>query len=136
MTHQPAISFSNSFHFPFTRAGGRTSNVRQKQKTVIPNLLRVTMSVGWLVAATIAGFYTFFCWICASDGWASSIWINRHADQLAIAAGAIGFGCGLLGGIRRWTRARWGIADILAGLPMIAFVLSVMGLSIAAHGIN
>jgi hypothetical protein len=31
MTHQPAISFSNSFHIPFNRAGGRTSNVRPKQ---------------------------------------------------------------------------------------------------------
>ena len=30
MTHQPAISFSNSFHFPINRAGGRTSNVRQR----------------------------------------------------------------------------------------------------------
>jgi hypothetical protein len=28
MTHQPAMSFSNSFHFPFNRAGGSTSNVR------------------------------------------------------------------------------------------------------------
>ena len=27
MAHQPAISFSNSFHFPFNSAGGRTSNV-------------------------------------------------------------------------------------------------------------
>ena len=27
MTHQPAISFSNSFQFLFNRAGGRTSNV-------------------------------------------------------------------------------------------------------------
>ncbi len=30
VTHQPAISFSNSIHFPFNRAGGRTSNVRHK----------------------------------------------------------------------------------------------------------
>ena len=30
MTHQPAISFSNSFHFPFNRAGGRSSNVMQR----------------------------------------------------------------------------------------------------------
>ena len=30
MTRQPAISFSISFHFPFNRAGGRTSNVRQR----------------------------------------------------------------------------------------------------------
>ena len=26
MTHQPAISITTSFHFPFNRAGGRTSN--------------------------------------------------------------------------------------------------------------
>jgi hypothetical protein len=32
VTHQPAISFSNSFHFPFNRAGGRTSNVDRKKK--------------------------------------------------------------------------------------------------------
>ena len=30
VTHQPAISFSISFQHPFSRAGGRTSNVRQK----------------------------------------------------------------------------------------------------------
>lgn len=28
MPHQPAMSLSISFHFPFNRAGGRTSNVR------------------------------------------------------------------------------------------------------------
>jgi hypothetical protein len=28
VTHQPAISFSNSSQFPFNRAGGRTFNVR------------------------------------------------------------------------------------------------------------
>ncbi|MEO7100151.1 MAG: MotA/TolQ/ExbB proton channel family protein [Luteolibacter sp.] len=33
MTHQPAISFSNSFHLLFNRAGGRTSNVLQEMKT-------------------------------------------------------------------------------------------------------
>ncbi len=33
VTHQPAISFSISIHFPFNRAGGRTSNVRQKIRT-------------------------------------------------------------------------------------------------------
>ena len=31
MTHQPAISFSISFQHPFNRAGGRTSNVRQRK---------------------------------------------------------------------------------------------------------
>ena len=30
VTHQPATSFSNSNHFPFTRAGGRTSNVSEE----------------------------------------------------------------------------------------------------------
>jgi hypothetical protein len=30
VAHQPAISSSISIHFPFNRAGGRTSNVRQK----------------------------------------------------------------------------------------------------------
>ena len=33
MSHQPAISFSISFHFIFNRAGGRTSNVGQEMKT-------------------------------------------------------------------------------------------------------
>jgi predicted RNase H-like HicB family nuclease len=33
VTRQPAISFSNSFHFPFNHAGGRTSNVRRKDGT-------------------------------------------------------------------------------------------------------
>jgi hypothetical protein len=35
VTHQPAISFSISIHFPFNRAGGRTSNVRQNMKAAI-----------------------------------------------------------------------------------------------------
>ena len=35
MTHQPAISFSNSFHFLFNRAGGRTSNVREDEELLI-----------------------------------------------------------------------------------------------------
>jgi hypothetical protein len=30
VAHQPAISISISTRFPFNRAGGRTSNVRQK----------------------------------------------------------------------------------------------------------
>jgi hypothetical protein len=30
MAHQPAISFSISLQHPFNRAGGRTSNVREK----------------------------------------------------------------------------------------------------------
>jgi hypothetical protein len=30
VAHQPAISFSISFQHPFNRAGGRTSNVREK----------------------------------------------------------------------------------------------------------
>lgn len=30
MTHQPAISISNSIHCPFNRAGGRASNVLQR----------------------------------------------------------------------------------------------------------
>ena len=33
VTHQPAISFSNSIHFPLIRAGGRTSNVSQEIMT-------------------------------------------------------------------------------------------------------
>lgn len=36
MTRQPAISFSGSFHFPFNRAGGRTSNVRPRKYLEIP----------------------------------------------------------------------------------------------------
>ena len=35
MTHQPAISFSVSILFPFTGAGGRTSNVRSKMKKIL-----------------------------------------------------------------------------------------------------
>ena len=33
VTHQPAISFSISIHFPFNRAGGRTSNVLPDDST-------------------------------------------------------------------------------------------------------
>ena len=49
MTHQPAISFSISFHFPFNRAGGRTSNVRRinKMKT-LPYLLPIICTSFWL----------------------------------------------------------------------------------------
>jgi hypothetical protein len=34
VTHQPAKSFSISFQHPFNRAGGRTSNVRGRLKTM------------------------------------------------------------------------------------------------------
>ena len=41
MARQPAISFSNAFHFPFNRAGGRTSNVLQKMDTnTKPDIVR------------------------------------------------------------------------------------------------
>ena len=39
MTHQPAISFSITFQFPFNRAGGRTSNVRQRMEPPPPESL-------------------------------------------------------------------------------------------------
>jgi hypothetical protein len=45
VTHQPAISFSNSFQFPFNRAGGRTSNVLQKKMHLLGML---TMIGGFL----------------------------------------------------------------------------------------
>ena len=35
MTRQPATSFSISFYLPFNRAGGRTSNVRQRIQSVL-----------------------------------------------------------------------------------------------------
>ena len=57
MTHQPAISFSNSFHFPFNRAGGRTSNVRQKNMNLIVDEIigKIAPSV---VAAIVASWVT------------------------------------------------------------------------------
>gem|GEM_PF-6676663 len=33
MTHQPAISYSISFHFPFNRAGGRTLTLAEEMNT-------------------------------------------------------------------------------------------------------
>ena len=39
MTHQPARSFSNSFHFPFKRAGSRILNVLLKMKLFITVIL-------------------------------------------------------------------------------------------------
>ena len=59
MAHQPAISFSNSFQFPFNRAGGRTSNDRQRiQSTMKRNLKRVL----WIVAlfTLLSGACLFF----------------------------------------------------------------------------
>jgi hypothetical protein len=43
VTHQPAISLSISSHFPLNRAGGRTSNVRQKMKKMTKDLLIFTI---------------------------------------------------------------------------------------------
>ena len=94
---------------------------------MISSLFRVAMSGGWLTTAGISGFYTSFCWMWwLSDSMASSIWIDRHADQLFVSGVAVGISCGLLGAIRRWARARWGLADVLAGTPMIAFVLTLI----------
>lgn len=48
MTHQPGISFSNSFLSPFNPPGGRTSNVRSKinmKKHHLPLLLAPTISI-------------------------------------------------------------------------------------------
>jgi hypothetical protein len=42
VTHQPAISSSISFQHQFNRAGGRTSNVVQKNKTNENNPIRDT----------------------------------------------------------------------------------------------
>jgi hypothetical protein len=39
VTHQPAISFSISIHFPFNRAGGRTSNVSPENEDPHPTTL-------------------------------------------------------------------------------------------------
>jgi probable HAF family extracellular repeat protein len=49
MTHQPAISFSNSIHFPFNRAGGRTSNVRKKNKMQTYHKLLALIVTGLVV---------------------------------------------------------------------------------------
>jgi hypothetical protein len=42
VTHQPAISFSISLQFPFNRAGGRTSNVLQRNEEYPPPAHGVT----------------------------------------------------------------------------------------------
>ncbi len=57
MTHQPTISFSISFQFPFNRAGGRTSNVRQEMpvRIRIQRLLVVLGSGLLLLYALIYG---------------------------------------------------------------------------------
>ena len=44
VTRHPAISFSNSFHSLFNRAGGRTSNVRQKM-VIRPYVILVACSL-------------------------------------------------------------------------------------------
>ena len=54
MTHQPAISFSNSFHIPFNRAGGRTSNVVQNKSSIMKRLF-YAVSLGVTLALTCIG---------------------------------------------------------------------------------
>jgi hypothetical protein len=94
--------------------------------------IRVTAAIVWLVAATSAAFYVFYTLMCVSDNWPTSIWLNQNAAKLELAAIAFGLACGILGGIRRLKRARWGLADILAGLPIISLVISFLGLLVAA----
>lgn len=100
---------------------------------MLTTFIRVTAAIVWLVAATSAAFYVFYILMCVSDDWSTSIWLNQHAGKLEIAAIALGLACGILGCIRRLKRARWGLADILAGLPIIAFVISFLGLVIADY---
>jgi hypothetical protein len=56
MTHQPAISFSNSFHFPFNRAGGRTSNVRQNGRSTTNVKLRLSKYL-WIAVLLVIGLF-------------------------------------------------------------------------------
>lgn len=91
-------------------------------------LLRGSASLGWLVAATCASFYTFLCWAFASDGLSLASWFDRHGDELAISSVSVGFGCGVLGAVRRWNRSRWGAFDFVAALPVAALVISFFGL--------
>jgi hypothetical protein len=44
VTHQPAISFSNSFHSPFNHAGGRTSNVCNMKAMILLSTILVSLS--------------------------------------------------------------------------------------------
>jgi hypothetical protein len=57
VTHQPAISFSILFHFPFNRAGGRTSNVRQDMQTYsqIRSLIAPLLDEGMIIGLRAHG---------------------------------------------------------------------------------
>lgn len=85
------------------------------------------------MAAICASFYTFLCWAFASDGLALASWFDRHGDELAMSCVVLGSGCGVLGAVRRWNRSRWGLFDIVAGLPVAAFVVSFFGLWVFTH---
>jgi len=45
VTHQPAISFSNSFYDPFNRAGGHTSNGLPKIKTIMLGIVSTILAI-------------------------------------------------------------------------------------------
>jgi hypothetical protein len=52
VARQPAISFSISFQPLFNRAGGRTSNVVQKNmKTLAIGITLLVLTLGWLIIA-------------------------------------------------------------------------------------
>jgi hypothetical protein len=80
-----------------------------------------------------ASFYTFLCWGFASDGLGIANWFDQHADELAIGSVSLGFGCGVLGAVRRWNRSRWGPFDIVAAMPVAACVVSFLELWVFAH---
>lgn len=91
VTRQPAISFSNSVHFHFNCAGGRTSNVSRKMITAIPDrpptwlrLLAMSSAIfGGLLGALLLSFTIDFD---RSEYTVSRKYVSEHGNQYRIFA--------------------------------------------------
>ncbi len=91
MTHQPAISFSNSIHFPLNRAGGRTSNVSRRMITAVPERpptwLRVLAVISGILGGLFGGLLmTLSIDLDRSEYTVSRKYVSEHGDQYRIFA--------------------------------------------------
>ena len=88
VTHQPAISFSISFQYPFNRAGGRTSNVRYRN---IPMPMPGVKAESFPGIAERLGVTIPHVWDLASqDDEVSSTLSIRQVHKLSLVTG-LGF---------------------------------------------
>jgi hypothetical protein len=86
VTHQPAISFSISFHSPFNRAGGRTSNVLQNNMRALTALI-TAFSVPMILLNLLGGIVGGI-WLIILGMWSP---IGVSLGILFVGSFALGF---------------------------------------------